>query len=308
MHCSQILAISADSIIGLLLLIAFPFKTAESLFLYFVLIYLVLATAPLVVCIPREWLQLPAIELPPDTKAAGCARCVVKSTSAFLQVLRDWCTGRKYRPFLAGMLAATCFQAGNLAFGAVMYYFVEDWTSVGADSQEFISGWMAVATLVTMACVFHMGKLVDHVGPLKVIISVSFLTALTLFQLLVIRNPANIAVNIVLQNATLQLLIMAQMPFVQSLLPNPLTIGRDIAAFWSVSSALASGSVVLITPLVGAFGGTGKVMLGGRDQYLLEGYWLVTTICFVVVVLAAPLYWLADGLLRRASRPRHRLV
>ena len=66
-----------------------------------------------------------------------------------------------------------------------------------------------------------------------------------------------------------------------------------MAAIFAVPTIPASLAVSLITPLVGAFGTTGKAMLGGRLQNRLAGYWLVMSISFALVVLTAPLYWCA---------------
>ena len=85
-------------------------------------------------------------------------------------------------------------------------------------------------------------------------------------------------------------------------------MSRDLSFFWSVSGSLSAVGSAFILPLNAAFCTTGKLMLGGREQFKLEGYWLVIGVCTVLTVAAAPISWLAARMARRNGGPAAALV
>ena len=150
-----------------------------------------------------------------------------------------------------------------------------------------------------------MGKMLDWATPVNVLVGGVLVNGLSLLVVLLLHQPSTLELNIVVMTLSQQLLTTGTITYLPTVLWDPETMVRDIAAYFSASLFMASGLVAAVLPLIGYYGTTGIVMLGGREQYAMDGYFLAIASCIGMCVLAAPLYWIAAcWAIRRRRTPQ----
>ena len=88
---SAAVATNIESLLGSLIVILVPFKSAESPFMYILGGFLLVLLAALAYFIPLDWLKLPPVEVP----GTECAQSTASpSCSMGLSVLADWAFDR----------------------------------------------------------------------------------------------------------------------------------------------------------------------------------------------------------------------
>ena len=152
------------------------------------------------------------------------------------------------------------------------------------------------------------GGLLDRIGAFPLVIGVTFVMCMLNVMLLVSQNPISIAVNVVVGAFGFEVMSLAGLPLLMSFLIDHTHLTRDLAFFMSTPAAAASLFVTPVTSLLPRTGSTDKIMIGGRHQYVMEGYWIVISIfagCYFVTIV---LYIVAAQMARQMRTLKQELL